>query len=466
MRTPFPLIQERVNPGDGRIQRSPYAGIERGTEDIHERLGRDYAKDTGTPHMGAVQYTPGYARWLKSRAGANVRFVRSPTFIQVNPLERLRLGKSAGYTTLILNSQRIDAADLGTNLGLIETQLQPIDVVHSPGLVAGQVSCQFGPQFGIETSTEVIEATSPPAGGWQATLPPARLGNPPACAGKSNIPVTLRGQPSDQVYQQLIHDSEMEHVQALEVLHDRHFVPYYNFVKGLSATAGTEADCEVSLRQRLQQRDKQAATAFALADAAETRRFDDPSSTHRGTLTPSVVGDCKSVTLTQSQTNPPQPGARPGNVQPVAPQVQAINAGNLSVSGAVLMDGTTAIRTFASPADATAALGVMTIFGITEVHSIGPFDMLLSNGQPPVGTLPGIAGLDLDPDTVQVTIGFPNAADWVISQMVGDKFFNIVNFGAHRDQAYAAVELMRHHRFTRQSWIGPAGAPAMMYFTV
>ena len=118
----------------------------------------------------------------------------------------------------------------------MQAQLRPPDVVHAPGPVAGQVRCRFGPRFGIETSTEVVEATPPSGRGWRARLPPAVLNNAPACAGKTDVPVTLRGHPSDQHYQQTVHNSEMEHVHALEALHNRHFVPYYRFVTGLSAT--------------------------------------------------------------------------------------------------------------------------------------------------------------------------------------------------------------------------------------
>lgn len=454
----------------GRIQRSPYTGFERGSEDLHERLGDEYAANTGALNMGALQYTQGYAQWIKSKTVANVGFIRPPTFVPVNPLERLRKGQPTGSTTLIINGQRIDGSQMGTNLSLIEAQLRPPDVVQAPGIVTGQVSCRFGPKFCINTSTEVIEASMPTAKGWQARLPSAALGNPAACAGKVDVPVTLRGQnsdsASDQAYHQLVHDSEMEHVQALEELHNRHFVPYYNFVKMLSATAGNVADCEVALRQRINDRDKQAAYAFALADAAEAKRLDAPLSTHQGNLSLTVAPGCTTATLIASQKYPLQAGAGPGNVHPVPPQIQAVNIANLSVNGSALMDGATLIRTFNSPADAATAMGMMATYGITESHRIGPFEMLLSNGQAPSGALAGIPGLDIDPDALQVTIGFPNDADWVISQMVGAKFFSIVDFGAQRDRAYAAVELIRRHRFTRQSWIGPAAAPQMMFFTV
>ena len=153
-------------------------------------------------------------------------------------------------------------------------------------------------------------------------------------------------------------------------------------------------------------------------------------------------------------------------MQPIAPQVQAVNSANLSVQGSTVMEGATVIRVFHSPADAATAMATMVTYGITEIQRIGPFEILLSNGRPPSGALAGISGLDIDPDAFQVTVGVPNAADWVISQVIGANFFPIVNFGAQRDQAYASVEIMRRHRVKRQSWIGPAGAPQMMYFTV
>jgi len=461
------LQQNRLGTG---IQRSPYTGINRGTDDLHDRLRRDYQGATGSPSMGGVQYTQGYERWLLAQREKGVNFVR-PKFVRVNPLERLRQGRSTGSTTLVVNGQPINGGNLGANQTLLLAQLQPTHVVQSPGLVTGQVSCRFGPQFGIETSAEVTEATPPSASGWHARLPAAALRDPVQqrppqdCVGKSNIPVTLRGRP-DAAYQRLVHDSEMEHVHEIEVLHNRHFVPYYNFIKTLSATAGNAAACETSLRQRISPRDEQTANAFLLADLAETRKYDDPSSTHHSGLIPTITGSCTSVTLTPVQTNPQQAGAGPGNVRPVAPQVQAVTVGNLSVSGSSLMDGTTLIRAFASPADAATAMGMMATYGITEIQRIGSFEILLSNGQPPSGALAGIRGLDIDPDAFQVTAGFPNIADWIISQTLGANLLTIVDFGAQRDQAYAAVGLMRRHRVTRKSWIGPEASPQMMFFTV
>ena len=81
------------------------------------------------------------------------------------------------------------------------------------------------------------------------------------------------------------------------------------------------------------------------------------------------------------------------------------------------------------------------------------------------GGVPGIPGRDIDPARYQVTIGVPNAQDWVISQVDGDRFTPIAQFGAARDDAFAAVALMRGHRVRRQSWLGPASSPRMVVFT-
>ncbi len=81
------------------------------------------------------------------------------------------------------------------------------------------------------------------------------------------------------------------------------------------------------------------------------------------------------------------------------------------------------------------------------------------------GDVPGIPGRDIDPARDQVTIGIPNAQDWVISQVDGDRFIPIAEFGAARDDAFAAVALMRRHRVRRQWWLGPAARPHMVVFT-
>jgi len=451
-----------------RLQRSPYDGIDRGSADVHDTLGEAYADQLNMPSFGGVQYTEGYGRWLQSTNATNVRFL-SPTFRSHNPLHRLASQLSTGYTDLIVNGTSINppGTNAGDYLAALQRQLTPTTVTFAPGLVTGQVACRFDPSFKLEASARVDELTPPPKGGWSARINPALAGGTDnaACAARSTVPVTLNGDPNDEAYRQLVHDSEMEHVADLRILHDRHFVPYHRLVLSLSATAGNNTDCERNLRTRLGQQDQQTAFAFMLADLAETRKHDEPGSTHQGTLTPTITAGCSAITLVASQRNPPHPGAGPGNVQPVASTRMTIDPDRLSTTGSTLMSGSDVIRVFASAADAASALGMLAVLGVTGIERIGQVEILLSQGRAASGGVQGIPGRDIDPARYQVTIGVPNAQDWVISQVDGDRFIPIVEFGAARDEAFAAVALMRRHQVRRQSWFGPAASPHMVVFT-
>ncbi len=460
------VVQQRRE--GARLQRSPYGDVDRGSADLHDALGAAYADQFDMPSLGAVQYTEGYGQWLRSASASDAPFL-PPTLRAHNPLDRLANSLSAGYTDLIVNGASINPP--GTNasdyLAALQPQLTPSTVTFAPGLVTGQIACRFDPAFKLEASARVDELTPPPKGGWKARMNPtlAGGGGDAACAAKSTVPVTLNGDPNDEAYRQLVHDSEMEHVADLRVLHQRHFVPYHRFVLSLSATAGNDAACERNLRARLGQRDQQTAFAFMLADLAESRKHDEPGSPHQGTLTPTIASGCGAITLLASQRNPPQPGAGPGNVRPVAPTRTTIDPDRLSTTGSTLMSGADVIRVFASAADAASALGMLAVLGVTGIERIGQVEILISQGSAASGDVQGIPGRDIDPARYQVTIGVPNAQDWVISQVDGDRFIPIVEFGAARDEAFAAVALMRRHRVRRQSWLGPAASPQMVVFT-
>lgn len=455
---------------DGCLQRSPYNVPYGSTEELHKDLGDQYRRETGQPSFGAVQYSPQYAKWLNQKTGSNITF-SPPTFLTANPLERLKQGQSSGKTMFTINGRDMDGPNPMASLQNILQAIQPGQVTSSPGLVQGQTKCEFGPGFKINAGTKVIVTTPPGNRGWQAQLPANKLGNPPpaACSGKTNIPTTLRGNPSDQEYSQLVRDSEMEHVRALETLHNRHLVPYYHFITGLSATGGTPADCAANLRSRINQRDEQAAWGFFLGDAAETRRFDAPGSTHRGTLSVTEVKpNCSSVKMEHRHQNPQQSGRDPGNVRKIAPTVRRIDFNKLTVSGVKLLENGATLLTFSTQANANTALALMVAYGITEIRHIGPFQYLLANGAAPSGAMAGLSEIAIDPSLYQVTIKpDPTNTDnlhWSVSQVVQNRIIEIVNFQDNRDEAFSAVDIMRQFGFTYKVWIGPEALPELLYF--
>ena len=279
------------------------------------------------------------------------------------------------------------------------------------------------------------------------------------------MPVTLRGQPSDAAYTQTIEDGEMEHVHALEMLHNKHFVPYYHFVRSLRSTGGHANECAANLRQQIGTRAEQAALGFISGDLAVTRRFDDPAvGTHRARLMPTIGAGCNAITLTASLTSPQTPGLGPGNVRSIPPVSRPVDPTKLSVSGNDLTDGVTTLRSFSSPAHANLALQVFQHYRITEMLRLGSFEFLLANGSAPSGSLAGLNEWSIDPTYYQVTFGVTGPADWSIVEVVPGQVNLIHNFGANRDHAYSALELMQRHQFNREVWLGGADHPELKFF--
>lgn len=460
--------QQHIGP---TLQRAPLAPstFDTSTAGMHERSARAYAEATGVQDQPGMQYTAGYAAWLAGEAD-KYKFL-PPAVVRKNPLDLLNNGRINATTVLKINGVAQSSGASGTvTMGALIQQyknaITPPSVTSKPD--AAGVSCRFGDDFQIQSSAEITVYTAPGAQGWQKTLPPNAVLLPadqPPCAAKANVPVRFRGKPTDQEYANLIEASEREHAQALENLHNKHFVPYYHFVRSLQATGATEPDCAANLRGQINKRDDQAVLGFIFGDLAETARFDDPAlGTHHSRVIPTVDANCNGITLVANQTRPQQPGLGPGNVRSVAPVSTPIVVANLAVSGNDLTHGGATLRTFGSPANANLALQAFQHYGISEVVRLGRFEFLLANGSAPSGPLAGLDKRAIDPAYYQVTFGAPAATDWSIVEVTGDQVKLIHNFGANRDEAYSALALMQRYGFNREVWIGPEANPELRFF--
>lgn len=462
---PVDSLAQPLTRGQNRqsIQRSPYSTS---TQGLHEDIENKYRQETGDFSPGAVQYSEAYRQWLTNSA-PKIEWL-PPIEIPVNPLDRLEAGLSTGHTSLLINGRSMDSGStLGNKIDNIKQAIKPSGYKVSPGLVSGQLTCQYDPSFHLSMGTK-IHIASPPSGNvWKGELSPATLNNPSQCVDKSDIPTTLTGSPNSQAYYQLVRNSELEHVTELKQLYQRHIVPFHTFVMGASANAGTTEDCKKQIEAQVGKRVEQAAIGFVLGDMAASKKFDDPSSTHHGTLQP-VIDDaaCSGATITVSQQNPQQAGHNPGNVQIIAPTVQTIDPTNLAVQGTQVLSGTQVVRNFSSVAHANSAMAMLAVNKITELRSIGPFTMAFENGNVPTLSIAGISSLTIDPSLAQVTLGMPNASDWVISQINGELFQVITNFGTNRDQAYSAIKHLRSYQFKQLLWLGPDNAPEFSYFSL
>ncbi|MFZ0544804.1 MAG: DUF4157 domain-containing protein [Candidatus Promineifilaceae bacterium] len=449
------------------IQRAPLDGfdLDTSTAGMHQQLSDEYAKESGSPAQPGMQYTPGYEAWLAGEAD-KYKF-QPPKITRQNPLDRLHNGRLLSHTFLKINGRKFVP---GGSIGAIAEQYrQAITPPSVTSVLDGAgVRCRFGDDFKIQSSAEIVVNTAPGPNGWQKTLSPNDVLLPadqPRCAGKAAVPVTLRGKPTDSDYAKIIENGEMEHVHALEQLHNKHFVPFYHFVRGLTATGTNAGDCEADLRKQIGKRDEQAAMGFVFGDLAETQRFDDPAlGTHHARIIPTIDANCNGITLTAGQTNPQQGGLGPGNVRTIAPTTTAVNPANLTVNGSDLIEGGRTIHTFSSPANAATALGIFQHYGITEINRLGTFEFLLVNGNAPSGAFGGLNERPINPDYYQVTFGVTGPTDWAIVEVVGDHANLIHNFNASRDRAYSAVALMQQHGFNREVWLGAANNPEIRFF--
>jgi hypothetical protein len=449
------------------VQRAPLTplDLDTSTAGLHQQLAADYAQATGQQPTAGVQYTHQYQAWL---AGEADKFAfQAPKVVRSNPLDRLKNGRIEAHTFLTINGIKFaDGLSIGDLAERYKKAIAPPNVTSTAE--ASGVSCRFGDDFKVQSSAEILINTAPGPQGWQKTMNPVNVLQPvdqPTCAGQSAVPVTLRGQPTDQKYDEIIEKGEREHVAALEGLHNKHFVPYYHYVRNLQATGPNDGDCATNLRQQIGTRADQAALGFIFGDLAETQRFDDPNvGTHHASIVPTINPGCKSITLTAGQVRKQQPGLGPGNVRTIAPTSTAVDPAKLAVSGNALVQNGTTLRTFTSPANATQALQLFQHYGITEIVRLGTFEFLLVGGKAPSGPLAGPTERNIDPGYYQVTFGITGPDNWTIVEAVGDQVNLIHDFGPNRDRAYSAVALMHQHGFNREVWIGPDDNKELHYF--
>jgi hypothetical protein len=474
--------------GAPRLQRSPY-GVEpaedehEGSAGMHEQLGRAYAAEhageggDGGVSPGAVQYSPAYAGWLQAKSASAVRFL--PTrFVTHDPLPQRgeHPPRVNGETHLEVNGSRLAGADIGQQLADLSARLTPTAITTTPGLIPGQLRCRFDPAvFRIDAGAVVDELSRPAAAGWTGRVNPADFPPPPgsappaACAGKTAVPATLTGPSGAMPVWQMVHDAELEHVDALRALHQRYLVPYYHEVLALESVGGDTASCRANLATRLGRRAEQAALDFVVGDIAAQQTLDDAAlGTHFGRVTATPDAACNSMAISATPMTPRQPGSAPGNVMPVAPRVVSIDGAQLSVAGSTLSSAGRTVRVFASAADAATAMGVLATLGVTELHSFGSVDMLMAGSALATGPVTGLPALRLDPARLQVMPPLVANGEWALGHANGDQLLKVVGFGntaAGRDLAYAAAARLTALGARHQFAVDAGANPVMVAYT-
>jgi hypothetical protein len=437
--------------------------------------------------FGSGQYQPGTAagrqllaheltHTIQQKAVAAAKIQRStagtvsfdpPKVIRKNPLAKINSGETPGKTKLTINGNEVDDSSFANQLTDIKQKITPTAIVQQPN-AGGTKGCSFDSSFNLKTSAKIFVITPPGAKGWSGRIDMTKINPAPPtpCAGKGLVPATMTAKPTDQSYATLVEDSEMEHVKELETLHNRHFEPYYHFIKRLNASGADEQDCSKNLTDKIDKRDDQAALGFGLADVAETRKFDAPGSTHHGTTLITKIGaGCSSAELEATQDNPQVVGNQPGNV-PISASVQTvIDNTKLKVSGNDLTDTAGFTKTFSSAANAIMAMRILRAYRITSINTIGKFQFILNGVSPPAGKGPASNEVAIDPSLYQVTISHPNPDEWMISQVNQDRVLPIIKFGAARDDAYSAIEQMRKYNFVSFGFVGSdPDNPEFLYF--
>jgi Domain of unknown function (DUF4157) len=387
----------------------------------------------------------------------------NPTPQPQDPLVRLAHGLTPGLTTPTINGNKV-ASDQDIVAAITPSQAK------QTGSSGGNVTCEFT-NSAINTSAEQIVASAAGPTGWTANVPPDQLGNPAQCAKVQQVPTTMNAQPNNADFVKRVQTSENEHVAELHTLHDRHFVPYDQFITGLHGSGADLAACGQNLVGQLGGRPRQAALGFALGNAAQVQKLDGPGGTHSDDGIVNAAKDCSSATITLKQTTPTIAGAAPGNVVTVNPTVTNFDPKKLKAVGKDLRDGKTTVKSFSSAANANAALAVIQHYGMDSRNVIGPMEVFLVGGKAPSGAMAGANELAIDPTRYQVSLNLPQAGNWAITDTgataTAVNVNVIVNFGAARDAAYSAWNVMTSFGFTFLGWVGGTRqAPEMMYFRV
>ena len=382
----------------------------------------------------------------------------APTPAPQDPLARLAVGDSPGLTTPTINGHVV------STLGDVQTEISPTQVSQT-GSSGGQVTAQFDRSFAINTSANMIVASNAGPSGWTGLVPTAVLGSPASCAGHPTVPATMNAQPSNADFVARVRTSEQQHANELQALHTRHFVPYDAFLMGLTGRGVNLAAAGQDLVRQVGNRPVQAAVGFTLGNAAQVERLDGPGGTHSDNAAPNFAAGCASVAITLSQSNPTVPGSGPGNVVTVAPTTTAITPAGLSVTGSDVMQGSTILKHFSSPAIARQALATIQHYGMTSRNVIGGMEFFLVGNAAPHGALAGVGEMPIDPALYQVTFGVPGGSDWAITQVNGNSVVTLFNFGARRNEAYSALTILTGMPATALCFVGGTRlAPEMLYF--
>ncbi|MEX2512664.1 MAG: hypothetical protein WD398_07155 [Cyclobacteriaceae bacterium] len=466
---PSPIQTNQQSGGTPYIQRAPIPNIKSDTESLHDDLTREYSQEAGIQDQPGLQYSADYEQWLRARTGTGARF-HGYTPIPQNPLDRQKQGKMPGETMFKINGQIPTGATVGDLIDDYKRLITPANIRHNRSEDSSQVSCRFDYQFQLNTEAEIIIATTPGRNGWKANMSPNQVLTPPLlsqfpdCGNTNSTAVTLQGTPSNQAFHDLVRDSEIEHANELKTLHERHFVPFYQFTMNLTETGDTQSACEANLNARLGKRNDQAALGFVLGDMTATERYDAPTSTHHGDSQAVVGNQCQTITLTSTQRNPQDPQREPGNVLISPPAIQQVKVAGLQAQGAKLSDGQGFSQTFPS---ATVANQVMALFNqldITAIQTLGPLCILMKKGRAAIGPVAPASDLQLDARLYQVTANLPGPGRWSITEVQGTDTILILDFGANRDQAYSAVQVMRDSGVSRQVWFGAVNNPDFLCF--
>lgn len=115
-----------------------------------------------------------------------------PTYIRINPIERILGNQPVGYTTPTVNGSAFpnDFMQAGE---LVFKALQPKQTNYQPDAK----ECSFS-DFDVRVSANVIIPTELGEDGWSMRLPGSGIVGTSACRLKRSVPVTMTGKPSHE----------------------------------------------------------------------------------------------------------------------------------------------------------------------------------------------------------------------------------------------------------------------------
>ncbi len=214
----------------------------------------------------------------------------SPTYLRINPIERILGNLPVGYTTPTVNGNPLpnDFAKAGE---LVFQALQPQGARYDPKTK----ECALN-DFDVTVSANVIIPTAPAESGWSMRPAGSAIAGTSACRDKKSVPVTMTGKPSSEAAAKWIEKNEAEHVDDLKRLVGKYLTPHFDSLLALKVKKEEAGKCMDALIEAIGNKDAVAVRDF-LKDLIEAVTKRDEGGKHSLANKINVKENCSRIEI-------------------------------------------------------------------------------------------------------------------------------------------------------------------------